>query len=240
MRPYNRQIKYEAVKLRRKGLSYKEISIKIKIAKSTAKLWCSDVVLKPEQRKRLYTKQIGILSTGPNSSHERRKREIEEIVKKAKQEIRFPLNEETYKLFGAALYWAEGSKTKHFAVTNSDPLLIKFIVEWTRKFFGIKPKNIKAHLNIYQQQNEAEIKEFWSNLTGIPLKNFGKTFIKPSNKFFKKNTLYYGTIRVMVPKGTDLRIRIFGWISAVLKNIYKDVEQAERKWYKLKTDYKRR
>lgn len=142
-------------------------------------------------------------------------------------------------MFGAALYWAEGDKKNHFAIANSDPFLIKFFVCWLKDILNVKPKNIKAHLNIYSQQNEGKIKRFWSELTGIPLKNFGKTFIKPLNKNFKKNTLYYGTIKIRVFKGTNLRYQVLGWIGAVLKNIESDVEEMEKRWNKLKTNYKR-
>lgn len=222
-----------------KGLSYKEIANIIGIAKSTVKLWCNGIILKPKFKRRLYTKQIQVLSRGPNSSHKRRKREIKIITENAEKEIGLPLNHQTYKLFGAALYWAEGDKTKHFAIANSDPHLIKFMVKWMSDTLDINPKNIKANLNIYSQQNEKEIKKFWSNITKIPLNNFGKSFIKPTNKRYKKNTLYYGTIKIRVLKGTDFRHRLFGWISAVLKDTKSKIGIIERKWHKLKTDYPR-
>jgi len=94
-------------------------------------------------------------------------------------------------------------------------------------------KNLKARLNIYPQQNELEIKKFWSQLTGIPLENFGKSFIKPLNKNYKKNTLYYGTIRIEVPRGTDMRHRIFGWIKAVLHEISSKTESTQQEWKRL-------
>lgn len=221
------------------GLSYKEIADKIGIAKSTAKLWCDDIVLKPEYRQRLYTKQIEILSKGPKSSHERREKEVKVIIKNAENEIHLPLDNEAYKLLGAALYWAEGDKTKHFAITNSDPSLIKFMVVWMHDILEIESQRLKAHLNIYPQQNEKEIKNFWSDLTGIPLKNFGKSFVKPANKKYKKNTLYYGTIKVRVSRGTDTKYRVFGWINSALKNTKTEIAKIERKWHKLKTDYNR-
>ena len=80
--------------------------------------------------------------------------------------------------------------------------------------FRIKAKDLQAHLNIYQQQDEGLIKKFWSEITGIPLTNFGKTFIKSANKGYRKNNLYYGTIRIRIKRGTDLRLRVLGWISA--------------------------
>ena len=155
-------------------------------------------------------------------------------MKRQKKEIKLPLSFETYRFIGAALYWAEGDKTKGFQIANSDPYLILFMVKWFETVFGVSPKNLKAWLNIYPQQNERKIKQFWSNLTGIPLENFGKSYIKPLSKGYKKNNLYYGTIKIKVPKGTDMRYRVFGWINALLNDIAPEVELAQKEWRSLK------
>lgn len=235
----DRGFKKEAQMLRRKGLSYNEIGKKTGISKSTVKYWCKDIILKPKDRERLYTKQIEMLSKGPKSSHDRRQKEINKIMINAENEIDFPLHKDVYKLFGAALYWAEGNKVSDFTITNSDPLLIQFMTQWFCKTFDVTPHDLKAHLNIYPQQDNLKIKKFWSEITGIPLAKFGKTFVKPVNKNYKKNTLYYGTIKIRVNKGTDFRYRVFGWINAILKNIKIDVGITERKWYKLRDNYTR-
>ena len=91
----------------------------------------------------------------------------------------------SFKLAGAALYWAEGEKAKHFSIANSDPHLIKFMVCWLKDTLNVPPERIKAHLNIYHQQDEKKLKKFWSEVTGIPLENFGKSFVKPKSKNYK-------------------------------------------------------
>jgi len=234
-----KNLKKEARVLRGNGLSYNEIAKKVGISKSTAKYWCNDIELKPEDRKRLYTKQIRLLSKGSKSSHDRRQVQIKILREKAKNEIKLPISSEAFMLFGAALYWAEGNKVSDFTITNSDPLLIKFMCNWFRKIFGVTKDSFKAHLNIYSGQKDLEIKKFWSDITEIPIKNFGKSFIKPVSKNYKKNSLYYGTIKVRVARGTDYRHRVFGWIDAILKNTGAHVENVERKWYKLKDNYTR-
>ena len=226
-------LKQKAVKLRKEGLSYNEIKKKIGIPKSTLSLWLKSIPLKPKYRKRLYTKQIEILARGPQSQSERRMREIEKIIQEAKQEIKLPMSFETYRLMGAALYWAEGSKGKMCNITNSDPFLVLFIVRWIESVFKIPSKNLKARLNIYSQQNEVKIKKFWSDITEIPTANFGKSYIKPLSTGYKKNNLYYGTIRIEIPKSVNIRHRIFGWINAILKNIEPNVKLTQRKWISL-------
>lgn len=229
-------LKAGVIAIRKMGYSYKEIQnmLNVSISKSTISLWCRDVPLNDEQRLRLYTKQIEILSRGPQSSKERRKKEIATILKKAEKEISLPLDLETFRLFGSALYWAEGSKTNSFEVTNSDPHFILLMVRWFEKIFRVPPQDLKAHLNIYPQQSDSELKQFWSQLTEIPLENFGKSFIKPPNKGYKKNNLYYGTIKIRVPRGTDLRHRVFGWIKAVLEDIEPQTKLVQKEWKSLR------
>ena len=197
-------------------------------------LWLKTIPLTPEQRKRLYTNRVLNTARGAQSQIERRKREIEKILKEAEGEIKLPLSFEIYRLIGAFLYWSEGSKTTGFSFSNSDPHFILFMVKWLKRVFGIPPQNLKAWLNIYPQQNNLKLKQFWSQLTGIPLENFGKSFIKPLNKGYKKNNLYYGTIKVKVLKGTDMRYRVFGWIKTVLKDIAPEVELTQKEWKSLK------
>lgn len=228
------QLKLKAIGLRKKGLSYNEIKKEVNVAKSTLSLWLKTIPLTPEQRKHLYTKSILILARGPQSQKERRIREIAKIVDAAEKEICLPLSFETYRLIGAALYWAEGNKTKRFEIANSDPNFILFMVKWLEKVFGIHPTRLKVNLNIYSQQNDQDLKQFWSQLTGIPFENFGKSFVKPPNKGYKKNNLYYGTIKIRVSRGTDFRHQVYGWIKAALQDIAPDVNLIQKEWKSLK------
>ena len=230
----NSQLKTEAIKLRKKGQSYGEIGNKLGIAKSTLSFWLKNIPLSSKDKKRLYANAVLNLCLGPRCQKERRKREVAKIIKDARKEIQWPLSWDTYQLVGAAIYWAEGSKTGGFEVANSDPYLILFMVGWFEKVFGVSPKNLNARLNIYSQQNDKELKQFWSQLTAIPLENFGKSFVKPPNKGYKKNNLYYGTIKIRAPKGTDMRHRTFGWIKAMLGGINPKTELIQREWRFLK------
>ncbi len=229
------ELKNQAIRLRKKGLSYNEIDKEIGVTKSSLSLWLKDIKLSSEHKKRLYMKQIRILTEGPNSQRERRARQVEYIINEAKKEITLPLSFETLKMMGAMLYWAEGRKMKGgMELTNSDPLLILFFVNWLDKVFKISAKDLRMRLNIYSQQEEVKVKKFWSELTGIPLDNFRKSFVKPANKFFKKNTLYYGTARIEVPKRVDKKHRLHGWIYKALSDFHPTIESIERKWTSLK------
>jgi hypothetical protein len=227
-------LKEQAIELRKRGLSYGEISKKIKVAKSTLSLWLKEVALTAEQKKKLYTKQAFALNLGPNSQKNRRQREIDVLTKDAMAEVDSVIPLDVYRFFGVALYWAEGSKTRMLNMTNSDPNLILFWVKWLEKIFKIQSKTLKARLNIYPQQSEQQIKEFWSDLTGIPVASFGKSYVKPFSTNYQKNNLYYGTIRIEVPKSTDLRYRVYGWLQVMMKDVAPEISRVEKKWEKLR------
>lgn len=229
------QLKDEAIKLRMKGLSYREIRQEIDVSKSTLSSWLKNVLLSPEQRQRLYTKQVAILNLGSRSHHLRRQQEISQIIDSAQREVPSLLPQYALKLIGAAIYWAEGRKKGGFGVTNSDPALILFMIIWLDQIFQIKPTTIKAWLNIYSQQDERQLVSFWSELTGIPTSNFGKTFVKPTNKNYKKNTLYYGTIQIQVPKSTDLQLHTQGLIRGLMKRVDPKLESTLVRWQGLRS-----
>src|SRR3989338_756035 len=141
-------MRVRAIALRKKGLSYNEIRLQVPVSKSSLSLWLKHIRLSPKHRARLYTKQIQILSRGTPSQIERRKREVAVLNENARKEISLPLSLETHRFIGAALYWAEGSKTKNFEITNSDPVLIAFMVQWFHDTFGVPAVRLKVHLNI--------------------------------------------------------------------------------------------
>ncbi|OGM92404.1 hypothetical protein A2755_01405 [Candidatus Wolfebacteria bacterium RIFCSPHIGHO2_01_FULL_48_22] len=216
-----------AVELRKQGRSYKEIGAELGVSKGTLSLWLKGVPVPPEYKERLYNARVLSITKGQHCQKERRKREIEKIVTDAKKEIPLPVSDETFKLFGAALYWGEGSKGNRFQVTNSDPRLILFMVHWIEKILRIKRKNLNLRLNIYPQQSELEIKKFWSHLTDIPLQNFGKSFVKPLSTAYRKNNLYYGMIRIEVPKSCDFVHKIYGWTQAILEKENKKAKKSK-------------
>lgn len=228
------ELKQKAIDLRRRGWSYKEIKQQIRVAKSTLSLWLKGIRLSDKHRERLYTKRINYLSKGPQSQKERRRREVEAIIEQSKKEIKYPMSRQAYLLFGAALYWAEGSKGSAIEITNSDPYLIYFMVEWCENVFGISRKKFSGALNMYSQQNESELRKFWSELTGVPLNRFCKSYVKPPNKGYKKNNLYYGTIKVRVPSSADLKHKVYGWVQGALGPVPLMVQKHSKKWQRLK------
>ncbi|MBU3964166.1 hypothetical protein KJ562_00300 [Patescibacteria group bacterium] len=207
--------------LRKQGLSYNEILQKVPVTKSSISFWCQGVELTPEQKERLNKKRERnlqrIIILGPKAIAKKRKKEIHKIKIEAKKEIH-SLAPYEFKIVGAMLYWAEGSKSGGVEITNSDPKLIKFMVRWLKQVCEAQPERLKARLNIHANQNDKKIKKYWSEITNIPISQFGKSYIKPEGTGHRKNILDNGVIRIRFGS-EDLRHRIMTWIKVLYQSL---------------------
>lgn len=210
-----KRYEYEKARfLRKQGLSFNEIRDKIGVSKSTVSLWCRDIKLSSVHTHRLLERaqRMIVYKLGARANHERREKEIRFIREMARKDIH-DLSEEAFKMVGVALYWAEGAKTTGTSVSNSDPRIIQFMVRWFQRVLNISPSRIKAYLHIHYQDDDLHIKRYWSQLTGIPLQNFGKSFIKPKGTGHRTNILPNGIIKIRAAGigSENLRHKILAW-----------------------------
>lgn len=212
------EVKEIVVSLRKKGLSYGEIRAKIPLAKSTISDWCKDIKLTKRQISRLnQIKAKGSYAgnlKGSKINQEKRAVEVRKIKEIAKSEVPLLLNEKLW-LAGLMLYWAEGHKSNHVGITNSDPNIIEFMMEWFRRYCCVDNSRFKPRLNLHSGQDEDEIKEFWSNVIKLPKEQFGKSYIKKEGTGHRKNILYKGTLQINICS-SDLLHKILGWIEGVI------------------------
>lgn len=212
-------LKARAEELRRAGWSYNAIKAELSVAKSTVSLWCRHIQLTDAQYARLYSRRdssIKGIKIIQKAFWNKRCEAFKEGV-----ELGNTLQNDPIFIAGLMLYWAEGTKSIKAAVINSDPDIIKLAVKWFHKFFNRPIDSMSCSLNLHSGQNEDETKQYWSEITGIPLKNFGKTFIKPEGSGYKKNILYRGTAQIR-QKGEGsyyLLVKVLGCISGFLYNV---------------------
>ena len=215
-KPKNRYL-YENVRfLRKKGWSYNEIQRKLATSKGNISLWCRDIELTPKQKEQLGKKYLTAPRLGGLANHQKREKEIYEVRESAVKEI-ILLDSEAFRIAGTMLYWAEGAKTNSVSISNSDPKMIKFMMRWFEQIFNLQPERLKASLHIHYGNDESRIKKYWSRLTRIPLKNFGKCFIKPKGTGHRTHILPNGIIRIRVcGSGVEnMRHRVLAWANKV-------------------------
>lgn len=127
---------------------------------------------------------------------------------------------------GIALYAGEGNKTAGgVGFSNADPKLIKFMMEWFLEFTKIPMGKFRGAIWLHEGLNEAEAKQYWSELTGIPLTQFRKTYvakIKIDSKKIRKNIHNHGVFAIRFSNSFVHR-KIMGWIYALFDGKITDV-----------------
>ena len=87
------------------------------------------------------------------------------------------LNERDLLVAGAMLYAGEGDKTDGaVGLANSDPRMHSFFLAWLRHFFEIDERRLRLRLYLHVGLDVDVANTFWSQLTGIPLHQFGKPY----------------------------------------------------------------
>ena len=204
----------KAVKLRKKGWTYAEIGKCLGVSRGALSLWLRNIPYVPSEATRR-RRQLASLKAS-QVLHKRKLKRITQIKKIAKQEIEHIKNNEL-KLLGIIAYWAEGSKTEdHFVrFTNSDPIMIKFILRWLREICCVPEEKLRVHLRVHPDVDKKVTENYWSKVTGIPLTQFNKTTAKVSGSNGRRySKLGYGIARITVCS-TDLYYKIIGWIEGL-------------------------
>lgn len=195
---YSIEKKDEAIKLRRKGYSLKEIAEKLYIAKSTASLWLNSIILSQKAQERLKKKEIlGQYKSIQirRNKNEQKKNELKQIVIKALSSIVFDSN--LNKLLCSVLFWAEGGKYTDSNVDfiNSDPIMVSTFMKLLRQSFMIDENKLRILVHVHEYHDEKDIKNFWSKITNVPLTQFNKSYLKANTKKVIRHG-YKGCVRI--------------------------------------------
>ena len=212
--------KEQAIILRTKGLTYREITEELSIPKSTLSSWLGHIELTNDQIERIHSKNIEIRKkfiSYNNIKREKALRRKSAIFLKAQKEIG-SISKRELKLIGIALYWAEGSKSIEPGIAifaNSDPTMILLLMRWFREICKVPEYKFRLKVQAYDKIKVKKHELFWSRLTGIPLRQFIKPYIKQSkySKLRRGNTLPHGTLHVRIAD-INLLTKILGWINS--------------------------
>jgi predicted transcriptional regulator len=217
----------KAITLREKGLSVQIIAKKLSVSKSTVSRWCKNVKLSDVQKLRLENKRriAGIKALLP-WIEKNKKIKIDDIKAQTVQgekDIGQISAKELY-FIGLGLYWGEGYKkgSDEWGFTNSDPAIIRTILQWVAECYQIDITRVHARLTInglYLKETE-RITKRWSAETGIPLSKFSSpSIIKGYGKTTRNPKSYRGTLRIKIRNGTSLRRRILASINFLATQI---------------------
>lgn len=150
----------------------REIADELGVAKSSVSVWVRDVSFTPRRR------ASGRRSRNPGAN-KLRWRKLAEIARLEREGVERVgrLSEREFLVAGAALYAGEGGKRDgHVKFANSDPLMIVLFLAWLRHFFDVDESRLRVFLYLHQGLDLEEANTYWSELTGIPVNQFGKPY----------------------------------------------------------------
>lgn len=221
--PYSSAVRIRAAKLRKSGKSYLQIQRELSVPRSTLCTWLGHKY--PE----VFTEKLRL-------QHLHRIREIAAAsIRKIKQS-----RDEIYVLRGKAmarqidtkdllylksllamLYWAEGTKHRRVSglrFANTDPQMILLYMALLRKAYPIEEKKLRMRIHVHYYHDIEKTRLYWSNLTGIPLEQFGKIWLKPRSKTRKFRENFMGLCFVSYLDST-IRKEILGLAYAIQEKI---------------------
>lgn len=223
--------KNKALVLRRKGKSISEISEKLNAPKSTVGVWCRNIKLGRKQIERLAKRQESGSYKGRMKFLERVRNNRLFQTRKLRQEGLNDIKSISKRdLFvgGIAMYLSEGATSEsneEVSFTNSDYRAVLFMKKWFRNICGASDDRFVVQIRINKiYKNKISVSEnYWSRIIGLPLRQFSKTVLIKSKmkKVYPKDSVYYGTIRLKVKQGTQLRRKINGWVEGLLDDAQK-------------------
>lgn len=175
-------------------MSYSQIKAKIGISKSTLSGWLSDMPLSKERINELQANSEVRIEKYRITMQKKKDVRREAVYKKVSNDL--SCSTDVNFVAGFYLYWGEGTKSAECstALTNSDPSIVRCFVSWLESL-GVPRERIKVKIHTYTDQNELQLRKFWSKVLDVPLANFNKTYVKKTSAFAK-------TYRGMFPYGT--------------------------------------
>jgi len=219
--------KETAIHLRQNGKTCGEIISILSAPKSTVWSWIKDIRLSNKIKKQISEKAKQ--KSRENIIHYNTKIRPVEAAKirdtwteESKKEIG-GISNESLKLIGTALYWAEGNTKNRNRIqfSNCDPLLIKVAIKFFRETCRVLDDKICARVHIYPGMDYKKVMKFWSKTTNLRKKNFYPPQIqisRASKGKMPRNTLPYGTLHLTV-LSTELASRVKGWIQGIAEKI---------------------
>lgn len=212
------KLRLKAREMRSQGQSVKQISDNLHISKSTVSLWVRDIILSENQLQNLIHREIKGREKGRfMGAFVQKQKRLEKIYEAelwAKKQIGIITDRELF-LSGLALYAGEGNKkTRKVRLCNSDPRIIIFMIYWLKKYFNLDNNDLRCFIGINEihRKRENDVKEYWSRITGIPIKSFNKTSFKKTRNIKEYDNFndHYGTLDVRVLHGAAVYYKIMG------------------------------
>lgn len=215
------QEKAQAIRLRQKGYTYKEILAVVPVAKSSLSMWLKGLPLTREEKSALKLRTNGQINRGrikvAGIMRSRRLVREKEQLQMAR-EIFVQHSQDPLFHSGVALYWAEGGKrTNQWQFMNSDHAMLRVMIVWLVKYTGTAECDIRFRLYVHKAYQTDDVISWWSNKLLIKQEQFLKTIVKPSGLGVKKRLNYRGCLRIEVRSSKSLLNQMRFWQKMIVE-----------------------
>lgn len=171
------EIKPTAIALRTSGLSINDIEKRLGIPRSTLSGWFKSVIMDDTHIARLQkNKEEAWARARINASiwHKAQKSARIAQAESDAQKVmdRIEINNDVLDLAFAMLYLGEGAKNGGTSIASSDPKILLFILTALGRVYSVKRESIRCELHLRMDQDESELKQYWSKQLYIPIENF--------------------------------------------------------------------
>lgn len=194
--------------LRAIGKTYREIntSIGINIPKSTLTSWLKTVPLPPDYHikvKTLISSNIAAARSKALQKNKELRYKFFESLREKNIHVAERISDiNTAKIALAMLCLGEASKynpitRSNFYFGNSNPMIIVLFLKLLQECYSFNLEKTRCTVQCRADQNPEQLQQYWSSLTGIPIRLFYKPLIDP--RTIGKPTLkkeYKGVLRV--------------------------------------------
>ena len=171
--------------LRAQSWTLEEIAQEVGASRSSVSVWVRDVRFEPKPRQRP-------IFRNPSSLHLAKLAEIEAMNEWGSQQIG-DLSAAAFLAAGTALYAGEGAKGDgQLCFANSDPQMILLFCQWLRFFFDLDESKFRFRLYLHEGLDLDEAITYWSELTSIPVKQFGKPYRAVPDPSIRRNKHQWG------------------------------------------------
>lgn len=218
----HKNLKELAISLRLTGKSYREISTKLKIAKSTLNGWLKNVEITNAQKQKLREQWLAGLAKARSMAGERNKKakldriQVGQIAAKRLLES-MSLDNAELELFLAGLYLGEGFKIENrLGLGNANPDIVLLFITLLRKLYTIQESKLRGAIFGRADQNSEVLLKYWSNILEIPINQFHKTQLDQRTKNTISRDNYFGVCAVSY-NDTSIQRRILAIGNEMLK-----------------------
>lgn len=190
--------RFIAIELRKKGYSYAYIAEKTKRGKGTLSYWLAHIPYVPNNE---MIDKMGKARTASGLAKSRMRLASLDNARKQAESFVGEISKRDILMLGLGLYLGEGTKTHNgLRVINANPKIIRFAIRWFREAFGVGKENFRIRLHLYPDTDIKKSIYFWSSETGLREDQFYSVHIdvRKDKKVPKKGKLPYGTAHLSV------------------------------------------